>query len=234
MNVFFRIIVALMGFVTSSVYAQTSVPKPQKFEVGTVRLLNTPTVLSATSKGKLIWKIKSPGNICAVLDHKQAGFVLNLCNSILLLNHQNGKVIWHRIDIVSERIELFAKDRLLVETTLNGASWSTLTTVIGAATGVGIIESPGTIVSVTSKYAFLLSDGLTERTSRDRLWFSKIDAANNKVESKTFQLSPRPGCGTEDNLTDSKVDHADDQFVYAQVTDLCGEFDIKLEWTKGR
>jgi hypothetical protein len=233
MNTLLRIIVVLVGFVGSSVQAQTAAPKPQRFEVGTVRLLNTPTVLTATSKGKLIWKIKSPGNICAVLDHKQVGFVLNLCNSILVLNHRNGKVIWHRLDIAPEKIELFAKDRLLVETPIDGTSASTLTTVINANTGINLAEASGFIIRNTPKYALLLINELAGAPLQ-RISLSKIDVATNKVEVKTFQLSARTGCGTKDDLTGAKVDHADDQFIYAQVGDLCGVFDIKLDWTKSR
>ncbi len=233
MNALLRIIVVLAGFVSSSVYAQTIAPKPQKFEIGTVQLLNTPTVLSATSKGKLIWKIKSPGNICAVLDHKQVGFVLNLCNSILVLNHQNGKIVWRRLDISSEKIELFSRDRLLVETPIDGASASTLTTVINVNNGVSVAEASGFIIRNTPKYALLLINELAGAPLQ-RISLSKIDANTNKVEIKTLQLFARSGCGTKDDLTGAKIDHADDQFIYAQVGDLCGVFDVKLDWTKAR
>jgi hypothetical protein len=233
MNVLLCIIVVLAGFVSSSVYAQTTTPKPQKFEIGTVQLLNTPTVLSATSKGKLIWKIKSPGNICSVLDHKQVGFVFNLCNSISVLNHKNGKVIWRRLDVAPEKIELFAKDRLLVETPIDGASASTLTTVINVNTGVNIAEASGFIIRNTPKYALLLINELAGAPLK-RISLSRIDADTNKVEVKTLKLSARSGCGTEDDLTGAKIDHVDDQFIYAQVGDSCGVFDVKLDWTKAR
>ncbi len=232
MNAFLAIIVVLVGFFSSRVYAQTATP--QKFEVGTVRLLNTSTVLSATSKGKLIWKIKSPGNICSALDHKQVGFVLNLCNSILVLNRQNGKAVWRRPDLAPRSITIFAKDRLLVETTADGASASTLTTVINASTGINVVEGYGFIIYNNLSYVLLLNDGLAESASGDRLWFSKISVVDNKVEVKFFQLSPRSGCGTEDDLTSPSVERVDNQFIYARVDDLCGFFDVKLEWSKGR
>jgi hypothetical protein len=235
MNVFSQIIIVLVGLVSSSAYVQTAAPKPQKFEVGTVRLSNTPTGLSATSKGKLIWKIKSPGKICSVLDHKQVGFVLNLCTSILVLNRQNGKVVWRRLDLAAGNgnIEIFAKDRLLVETTADGASATTLTIVIEAATGASRAEGYGFIIRNTPSYVLLLYNGGAGGVLQ-RIFLSRIDAVTNKVENKTLQLSARPGCGTEGDLTGAKVDHADDQFIYAQVGDSCGVFDVKLDWTKGR
>jgi hypothetical protein len=233
MNAFLCIIIVLAGFVSSNVYAQTAAPKPQKFEVGTVRLLNTSTDLSATSKGKMIWKIKSPGNICSVLDHKQVGFVFNLCNSILVLNHQNGKIIWRRLDLATDKIELFAKDRLLVETRTVGELAGTTTIVVDASTGANIAEGYGFVVGNISKYAFLLADG-GANASGDRLSLSRIDAVTNKVEIKIFHFSARSGCGTEDDLTSPSVEHVDNQFIYARVSDLCGFFDVKLEWVKGR
>ncbi len=235
MNAFLRNIVVLMGFVSSNVYAQTSLQKPQKFEVGMVHLLNTPTILSASSKGKLIWKIKSPGNICSVLDYKQVGFVFNLCNSILVLNRQNGKAVWYKSDLAIDKIESFEKDRLLVETTISGALTGTLTIVINVKNGTDLAKAYGIKIWSTPKYVLLIGDGSPD-TYGSQISLFKIDVATNKVEHKTFSLSPRSGCGTEDDLTgawDSSVDHADDRFVYFQRTDLCGAFDIKLEWIKG-